>query len=304
MKATVACIPCMMKQAYNTAHHCTDDPQLQKQIIDEAMRRYLELENPLDITPGELSQVAYEACREMTGIEDPYLEDKRQSNAAAMALYPTLKQRLEASEDPLRDAALLAVAGNIIDLGIGQDYDLTEDIVRQIERGFDVAELEAFTEAVGQAEAILYLADNSGEIVFDRLLIETLGPQRVTLMVKAGPIVNDAMLADAQQVGLTDIVRVVDTGANDFGFPWRLVSEQAQEEFRRADLVISKGHANFETATELGPEGDKTWYLLKAKCDEVATALGAKRGDVILVSHRTARERTAQSREPGERERA
>lgn len=292
MKATVACIPCIMKQAYNTARHCTSNLATQKAIMDEAIRRYQAVEDPLGITPGELSQVVYEAAREVTGIHDPYLEEKRLSNEAALVLYPELKERLAKSADPLRDAILLAMAGNIIDLGIDQEYDLIEDIVNQVERGFDVEELDAFRAALGEAQSILYIADNSGEIVFDRLLIEVLGPERVRLMVKAGPIVNDALLADAQQVGLTDIVSVVDTGSNYFGFPWNIVSEQAREHARNADLVIAKGHANFETVSELGPEWDhRVWYLLKVKCPDVGAALQAQLGDVVLLSHESVRAR-------------
>jgi len=289
MKATVACIPCMMRQAFLAARHCGGDPTLHKQVLDEAMRRYLALEDPLGITPGELSQVAYEACRDVMGVHDPYLHEKRSCNEKVMELYPELKARLDQSADPLADALLLAMAGNIIDLGIDQPYDLTEDVIKQMDRGFDVQELEQFRHALSGAKSILYLADNAGEIGFDRLLIEVLGPDRVTLMVKAGPIVNDAMLADAQQVGLTDIVRVVDTGSNYFGFPWHIVSRQAREQFRTADLVISKGHANFETVSELGPEEHSgIWYLLKVKCEDVAIAVpAASLGDVVLISHAT-----------------
>ncbi len=289
MKATNACIPCMLFQAYNTAIKCTSDERLQREILDEVMRRYTGIE--LDKTPGEHSQVAFEVCRELTGVQDPYAEAKRLSNEGAMALYPELSKRLADSADPLLDALLLAVAGNIIDLAIAKEYDLTTDIVRQIERGFDVEELDGFRSAAEAAQSILYLGDNAGEIVFDRLLIEALGPDRVTFVVKAGPIVNDALLADSEQVGITEVCRVIDTGSNYFGFPWEHVSRAAKEEFLKADMVISKGHANFETVTELGEEGDKVWYLLKVKCDEVARQLVAESGNVVLMSHKTLRER-------------
>lgn len=283
MKAAAACLPCMVSQAYNTAQYCTPDPALQQAIIQEAMRAYSDVE--LNASPAVLSQIAYEICRRMTGVQDPFAAAKRQANEAALRLYPELKARLQRSSDPLRDALVLAVAGNIIDLGIAQQYDLTEDIVKQLERGFDREDLAGFRRAAQGARRILYLADNAGEIVFDRLLIEELGPARVTLMVKAGPVVNDVLRADAEQVGLAAMVRVVDTGSNYFGFPWEHVSEEARDEFRAADLVISKGHANFETVSELGAEADKTWYLLKVKCDEVARVLDADCGDVVLMPH-------------------
>jgi damage-control phosphatase, subfamily I len=287
MKASNACIPCMIGQAYTSVVKCTSDPVLQREILDEVMRRYIGME--LNTTPGEHSQLAFETCRELSGVEDPYLADKHAHNAAALELYPELKEQLNKSSDPLRDASLLALAGNIIDLGIMKSFNLTKDIVQQIDRGFDVADFDGFRQATDNANRILYLADNAGEIVFDRLLIEVLGPERITVMVKAGPIINDAMLADAKQVGLTEIVRVIDTGVNWFGFPWEYVSDAAREEFHHADIVISKGHANFETVSELGPEGDKVWYLLKAKCTSVAEELNAKLGNTVLKSHRELR---------------
>lgn len=287
MKATNACLPCMISQAYNTAVLCSEDPQVQKRLLDAALARYSGLE--LDDTPAVLSQIAYELCRDLSGCDDPYLAAKRECNTAALQLYPSLKERLSRSADPLRDALLLAVAGNVIDMGIAQEYDLVEDIVKQIERGFDLEELDAFRQALAGAKRILYLGDNAGEIVFDRLLIETLDPQRVTFVVKAGPIVNDAMWADAEQVGLTDVVRVIDSGSNYFGFPWEHVSEAAREEFLAADLVIAKGHANFESVTELNAEAAKTWYLLKVKCKEVARQIATPEGSIVLISHARAR---------------
>ena len=289
MKATNACLPCMIGQAYNTARRCTADPARQRAILDETMRRYLGV--AMDQSPAVLSQIAFETCREMSGVADPYLADKRAANAAAMELYPELQLRVAQSADPLHDALVLAVAGNIIDLAIAQQYDLRQSIVDRLQYGFDYAEIEPFRAAAAGAQRILYLADNAGEIVFDRLLIEVLGPDRITLMVRGGPIVNDVLVEDIAQVGLAGLVRVVDTGCNYFGVPWEYIGEQARTEFRAADMVISKGHANFETVTELGAAADHTWYLLKVKCAEVARQIGVTEGDIVLVSNETMRQR-------------
>ncbi|MCE5238043.1 ARMT1-like domain-containing protein [bacterium] len=289
MKATNACLPCMIGQAYNTASRCTADEALQRAILDETLRRYVGVS--MDESPAVLSQIAFETCRELSGVHDPYLEDKRASNVAAMRLYPELHRRVAEAADPLHDALVLAVAGNIIDLAIAQEYDLQDSIVARLQHGFDYAEVEPFRAAAARAGRILYIADNAGEIVFDRLLIEVLGPDRITLMVRGGPIVNDVLAEDVEQVGLAGLVRVVDTGCNYFGLPWEYASETAREEFQAADMVISKGHANFETVTELGPEADKAWYLLKVKCGEVARQIGVTDGDIVLVSNETMRRR-------------
>lgn len=290
MKASNACLPCMIGQAINTSGRCTTDDAVQRAILDETMRRYIGV--AMDQSPAVLSQIAFECCRELTGVEDPYYADKRAANAAAMELFPELSARVAASADPLHDALVLAVAGNIIDLAIAQQYDLRQSIVGRLEHGFDLEETEGFRAALAGAERILYLADNAGEIVFDRLLMEIIGLDRITLMVKGGPIVNDVMAEDMGEVGLAGRVRVVDTGCNYFGFPWECLSEAARQEFHAADMVISKGHANFETVTELGPEGDKAWYLLKVKCEEVARQIGVCNGDIVLISNATMRTRS------------
>ncbi len=289
MKATIACLPCMIAQAYNTATRCTADEALLRAIMDETMRRYIGL--PFNDSPAVLSQIAYETCRELSGVADPYKEEKRQANEAALALYPQLRQRLAQSAQPLYEALILAVAGNIIDLGLAQQYDLWRDVVARIEHGFDVAELEAFEEALSAARRILYLTDNAGEIVFDRLLMEIIGPERIIAVVKGGPIVNDALREDALQIGLDKLVRLIDTGTNYFGFPWQYVSETARREFLQADLVISKGHANYETVSELGDIANKCFYMLKVKCEQVAQALKVRPGSIVLLSHRTAQTR-------------
>jgi len=293
MKASNACLSCMIGQAFNTSSRCTSDEAEQRAILDETMRRYVGV--AMDRSPAVLSQIAFEACRELTGVDDPYLEDKRAANAAAMELYPELSARLAESSDPLHDALVLAVAGNIIDLAIAQQYDLRESIVDRLEHGFDLAETAGFRAALDRAKRILYLADNAGEIVFDRLLMEVIGLDRITVMVKGGPIVNDVLDEDMAQVGLAGRVRTVDTGSNYFGFPWEVISEPARAEFRAADMVISKGHANFETVTELGAEADKAWYLLKVKCEEVARQIGVRNGDIVLISNATTRRRRQQS---------
>ena len=267
-----------MSQAYNTAVQCSDDPAVVRAILDEALRRYVGC--PLDLTPGEHSQVAFETCRELTGVEDPYLEAKREANAAAMALYPSLRERLTASADPLRDALLLAVAGNIIDMGIAQEYDLIEDIVKQVERGFDLGDLDGFRAAQAEAKTILYLGDNAGEIVFDRLLIEQLSPARVTLAVRGAPVINDATLVDARAVGLHEIVEIIDNGSDAPGTILEDCSQDFIRRFTEADLILAKGQGNFET---LSDDPRDIFFLFKAKCPVIAACVGLPIGTHVLA---------------------
>ncbi len=289
MKIRCGCLPCIVKQAYNTVRRSTSDPQLQCRVVQETMRRLSQV--ALKGTPAEHAMVAFEVAREFTGVEDPYRDDKRECNDRVLNVLPNLRGELEQAADPLRLALQLAVAGNIIDLGIRSSFDLERDVLQQAHRGFDHDEYEDFLKAAQEADGILYIGDNAGEIALDRLAVEVLGPERITFVVKGGPIVNDALREDAEQVGLTELCRVIDTGRGEFGFLWEHVSEQARQAFEEANLALAKGHANFETISQLGPEGDKVFYLLKAKCEEVASELGIEMGDVALISHRTMRRR-------------
>ena len=289
MKASIECLPCAVGQAINTLRRTTDDPA----AVERGLRAVLSRLATADWqrTPAEVSMVSYRVAQEVSGIEDPYLSDKRDCNARAMALLPGLREEAQAAEDPLLASLLLAVAGNVIDLGINQQFDIERDIRAQLDHGFDREEYAAFRDAVTDAETILYIGDNAGEIVFDRLVVEQLLPRRVIFVVKGGPIVNDAMREDAEQVGLPELCEVIDTGIGEFGFVWEHVTDECRQAFRDADLVISKGHANFETVTELGEEGDKTFYVVKAKCPLVARLLGVELGGVVLLSHATLRGR-------------
>ena len=287
MKASLDCLPCVVNQALNSVSRATDDPILRERALREVLSRLAAAD--YDRTPAELSMIAHWVAQEVSGVDDPYVGEKREHNRLALELLPELRATVAAAEDPLLAALLLAAAGNVIDLGLNQEFDLQRDIRGQLEHGFSREEYAAFREAVAGAHQVLYIGDNAGEIVFDRLVVEQLLPREITFVVKGGPIVNDAMREDADQVGLTELVRIIDTGIGEFGFIRDHVTDECRQAFRGADLVVSKGHANFETVSELGPEGDKAFYVVKAKCAQVARMLGVPMGGVVLLSHGTLR---------------
>lgn len=248
---------------------------------------------PLDLSPAELSWGPIKKVYEKTGVADPYADLKDRSNREALALLEEMREWIHASEDPLETAARLAVAGNIIDLGIHKDYDIHESIRRILEEGFVIDDMERFREdlvgreARGENPEVLYICDNAGEIAFDRLFIETLIEHfprtRFTAAVNGGPVLNDALLEDAEFVGLTDIVPVIHNGYDLLGTVLSACSPEFVEAFERADWVISKGQANYET---LDGVSDKVVFLLKAKCEPIAAHVGVtlhqgvfKRGD-------------------------
>jgi uncharacterized protein with ATP-grasp and redox domains len=202
-----------------------------------------------------------------------------------MELLPTLRAKVEAAKDPLLMAARLAIAGNVIDMGV--DGSLTEADVREaLEQALKepfFAEEDRFREAISKAKSILYLADNAGEIVLDRLLVEQLLLNQITLVVRGSPVLNDATLIDAQMVGLDKIVEVIDNGSDAPGTILGDCNQEFRQRFAKADLIIAKGQGNFET---LSNEPGNIFFLFKVKCAVIADLVNQPIGTQMLVHSR------------------
>ncbi len=258
----------------------TDDPATHESMLRHVLRLASELD--LSTPPPLVGQLIHRRLREVSGDRDPYREVKSRYNQMALELLPALRERVEASDRPLWTAARLAIAGNVIDLGVPGHPGQT-DVVQALDRVWAEpfeARWEEFEAAVSRAGRILYLADNAGEIVFDRLLIEQLGPERVTVAVRGGPIINDATMEDAVEAGLTGFVEVVDNGSDAPGTILDQCSEGFVERFRQADLVIAKGQGNFET---LSDEPARLFFLFKVKCQVVSEHVGLPVGTHVLI---------------------
>lgn len=280
MKTRLDCLPCFVRQTLDASRQVSDDPAFHEQAVRELFRDLADAD--LTQSPPVLAQKLHRRLREQTGIADPYIEQKRAHNELALHLQPALRKDVETSNDPLISAAHFAIAGNIIDLGVKSG--LTEaDVLHSIEHAAEEpleGDLDAFRSAVEKADNILYLADNAGEIVFDRLLIEQLGPERVILAVRGAPILNDALEEDARAAGLHEIVPILGNGADVPGTDIEQCSNEFRTAFAAADLIISKGQGNFET---LNSNSRRIFFLFKVKCPMVAEASGRPLGAHVLM---------------------
>jgi len=279
MKAELACIPCIMKQAYNTATRATDDVKKIRRILDLTADYLRNVE--LDTTPADASNFAYTITKEVTGLSDPYKEEKRRFNKLCLEKVPEIEKKIESSEDPLKASVKVAIMGNIIDIGIGYAFDIDSELKRVFDGRFAVDDYDDFKKQLeGGKKRILYLGDNAGEIVFDRLLVERLiSDHEVTFVVKKGPVINDATMEDARFVGMTDRVTVIDTGSDGIGVKWLEVSNEFIASYEAADVIISKGQGNFETMSD---REKVIYFLLRAKCDSVARELSVSFGDIVF----------------------
>jgi len=280
MRTYFDCIPCFVRQALDSVRLTTDD----ENTIEQVMREVLCLACKMDLrqSPPAMAQKIHRTIRKLTGVQDPYRQAKQRFNKLALKMYPELKERVETSAEPFETAVRLAIAGNIIDLGVKTgltESQVKENITKSLTDPLDMEALEEFRKATTQAKDILYLGDNAGEIVFDRLLIEQLPCKNITFVVKAKPIINDATMEDAKTTGLTEVVNVIDNSSDAPGTILEACSEVFRRRFDKADLVISKGQGNYETLSNVNKN---IFFILRAKCPVIARHLGCEIGSLVL----------------------
>jgi len=275
------CVPCFVRQAIDSARRVTDSPAVHEQLLRETLTVAATMR--FDQPPPVMGQLIHRRIRELTALPDPYRAAKQQANAFALQMYPDLAARTAKAEDPFALAVMLAIAGNVVDLGVKSHLTAEEvsgSIGEALQAVPDRAGIDDLRGAVGSAGSILYLADNAGEIVFDRLLIERLPTEKVTLVVKGAPVINDATREDAEAAGLTELVEVIDNGTDIPGTVLEACSDAFRERFDAADLIISKGQGNYETLSDCHREG--LFFLLKAKCSMIARDLGCEVGRLVI----------------------
>lgn len=283
MKTNLECIPCFIKQSIEASKMVTDNQKIQKQVVTEVMKYLLTIN--FDHSPPELSREIHDIIKKYTKSNDPYKQVKKKSNDQAKALYPKLKEMVKKSEDPLRMAIKLAIIGNVIDFGTMNRFNLQEMIDSAIDKPFDDSCYPDFQKRLENSTTILYIADNSGEIFFDKILIEELVKKhkKVTYVVKANPIINDVLLQDAKDAKITEIASVIqgDKGQQKSapGMVLSYVSDEFKEKLQSFDMIVSKGQGNYESLNEYNRE---IFFLLMIKCPLVAKDIGIEMGQLVL----------------------
>ncbi len=253
---------------------CTTDQV--KRLLDEVALMIPDI--PLSRTPPHTASLIYRKIAGITGVADPFAAVKKQCTEAALRMYPRLREKIASAKDPLFTALQTAVAGNIIDFGVETHFDLEEDLDSMMNQQFTLCHYDDFKQELANAERILYIGDNAGETVFDRLLIETMA-KPVTYVVRHEPIINDATLEDARAAGLHGVAELLSSGSPAPGNILPLCSDEFFVHYRQADLIISKGQGNYEGLSE---EDRSIFFLLKVKCKVIARHIGIAEGSTIL----------------------
>ena len=279
MQTHFDCVPCFVRQVAEAVALATEDAIVRESVMRRMLRKIAKAEwmGP----PPVMGQNLHHSICDMTGNNDPYKEVRREMNRMASELIPRMREFLRDSPNCREDAVRVAIIGNLLDAGAKTQAStadfprkLDEMLTRQL-RG-DVTAL--FQEAE-RASHILYLADNAGEIFFDRLLIEKLPYGKITVAVRGGPTINDAIMEDAESAGIPEITCVIDNGYDAPGTILKNSSLEFRRIFDQADLIIAKGQGNYETLSDCEKQ---IWFLLNVKCPLIANHIGEKMGSLVV----------------------
>jgi uncharacterized protein with ATP-grasp and redox domains len=278
----IECYPCFLRQTALAVDLGTTDEALKMHIMKAVLR---DMEGAdMHKTPAHATTGMHRIIRQMLGC-DPFEGIKQEYNKKALELYPSLKETVRNSDDPLHTASRLAVAGNVIDFGIYTSVDIEGTVERSLNEPFAVEDYQRFKDEMDRADNVLYLLDNAGEVVFDRLLIEELleRGREVVAVVKGSPVINDCTMIDAEGAGLAGVCEVMDNGSDAVGTILETTSPAFNDVFNdNSSLVISKGQGNFET---LMGERKNMFFLFQSKCGVLSRFLGLETGSMLLAEN-------------------
>ncbi|HQE25844.1 MAG TPA: ARMT1-like domain-containing protein, partial [Candidatus Atribacteria bacterium] len=278
MRAQPECFCCSIRQAQEATEIAGRDKDTIWKVSQEVCAVYARADQ--NWTPAYMTTLAHDVTKKIVGIEDIFYQLKREHNKAALQFYPQLKEWVKRGDNSLERAVKVAIAGNIIDLGVYREVRVEEVLEEVNHAQWGRYEFASWVEDLKNAHTLIYVGDNAGEVVFDRILLEEISPGRkVFFVVKGGPISNDALLEDAQEAGIDEVAEILATGQAEVGVVLERAPSSLQKLWKEVDMIIAKGQGNFETLSE---EEGNIYFLLKAKCIPVARELQVKQGDLVL----------------------
>jgi hypothetical protein len=282
MKTYLECFPCFLRQALEAAQLATDDKTTQRMVLNQVMFNLCRL-NP-HTSPPQIGHFIHKTVKELTHCFDPYKEIKAKHNRLTLKKYPELKKIVDGSRKPLLTAVKLAIVGNIMDPAAKGYFDLEKTQEKTLKADLTINHYREFVQSLDNASTILYLGDNAGEIVFDKILIEEIDKrdqgQEVYYAVRGEPIINDVTLNDAQEVSMSEIAQVISNGSDVPGTILNSCSKNFLEVYRQADIIIAKGQGNYESLSD--EKDDRIYFLLQVKCPVIARHIGVKVGSTVL----------------------
>ncbi|MEM2088339.1 MAG: ARMT1-like domain-containing protein [Thermoproteota archaeon] len=292
MKPGLLCIPCTVNAAYDIVSKATGDEETIRKILFDTLD-WLQKAIEEETSPNILHTQVYRMVRRSTGVTDPFKILKEASNNAALRIYPEIRNLAEAENpvEALRLCLKAAIVGNMMDFEVhGHRFSL-ENLFSQFKNYLNeplaIDDVDKLCKEIEKGKNVLYLADNAGEIVFDKLVATCLRDRwgcRVTMVVKERPVLNDATCGDAEQIRLSEACdKIITTGDDTIGIVMSRVSEEFKQALGEADIMIAKGQGNLESLTGFEEDiGRPVYYVLRVKCKVIAEHLGVPSGSNVV----------------------
>lgn len=282
MTISQECVGCILHQVEKTLAVIEVDDATKKQIRQKA----LAMSNTFSFshTPPFVAKDVYGMIARVSGIDDPLYTIKQESITKARSYLPFIHGIIAKSRDRIFAALKASVAGNVIDFGAKEQFDLGEEIQKVFETDFAVNDYDKLLEDIKRHDSIMVIADNSGENVYDKVLMETiktLYPQKqFYYAVRGTPIINDITVSEAKQVGIDEVATILDSGVDTPGLDTLRASESFLKSYGAAPLILAKGMGNYEC---LESSRDKNiYFLFKVKCSVVSASVGCDVGAIVL----------------------
>ena len=281
MRTYLDCFPCFLRQALEASRMATDNENIHRTVLYSVLSTLSNIS--IHLSPPEIALLVHQRVKAITGNLDPYKEAKKRQNELALKHEGILRDQITEASNPLRTAMMLSAVGNAIDVGPGQqETGIYKRYMELIGRDFAWDDYGLFVEKISLSKSLLYLGDNAGEIVWDKILIEKLLNHfdlDITYAVRGLPILNDVTMEDAEYVGMAELVKVISNGSEAPGTLLNRCSEEFVSRFRKTDLILSKGQGNYES---LSKENRPIFSLLNVKCPVIAKDIHCDIGEIVL----------------------
>lgn len=284
MKISYECGPCFLRQAREALDLSTDDELLKMEIMEDIFK-YLSQNFKQDTNSNSTGSTIHAMIKQKTGCMDPYRNEKIEGNQIALKYLPDVKKILD-EDDSLESYVKIAIIGNILDFGaFTLDDDIESVIKNSLKKDLVIKDIDEFQNALEKYDKVLYLVDNTGEIVFDKLLLSKIKEFNldITIAVKSEPILNDACMAEALEAGLDNYGEIVEIGCGTVGYVDSQISDEFRQIFNDHTFIISKGMGNFEGLTEIDLSEKEVFFLLCAKCNTISRDIGVNLHDMLLL---------------------
>ena len=278
MKTQFEGIPCIVN-SYLRLVETGVIPESRQEAILRQLLQYLS-QVDYNQSPPMMGRVLQRMIRESLQDPDPYHQIKEKYNRMMLELYPSFQEIVTNSKDPFDSAMRLAVAGNVIDFGAKYQFDVMDTIRSVMDKKLAIDDSRSLRDDLEHAQTLLYIGDNCGEIVLDKLFLETVEVPQKYFVVRESPVLNDITLDDAKMTGIDKVAKVITTGDDSPGAVWETASKEFKDHFINADIVISKGQGNLEGLIDV--PHDHVYFLLVTKCDLIGERIGTRNGDFVI----------------------